>query len=360
MWIETLRLEGIRSVTAAELELGRGANVILGPNGAGKTSLLEAAFLLSYGRSFRRGGRDALVARGASGFRVFARLAHPDGRIDRLGLERVGTSWQGRLNESAVQRLSDLFAACAVCCFEPGSHELISGAAEERRSFLDWGVFHVEPTFLDLWRRYSRALKQRNLLLKQQAGDAELDPWDTELARAGEAIADLRARYFATLSSIFSTVGARFIPELGVGRLTLEPGFDLTAGSLEAALAVARDRDRSRQTTTVGPHRADWRPIFEKAPSRHHLSRGQEKLVALAAVLAQAKVHAATKGEWPIMALDDLPSELDQAHQAEVASTLLEAGSQLLVTATELPGALAAVLADARTFHVEQGVIRSA
>src|SRR5687768_14655427 len=105
MWIETLRVEHLRSVGSAELTLSPGANLIMGPNGAGKTSLLEAAFLLSYGRSFRRGGREALIQRGQAGFRVFARIQHDDGSSQRLGLERMGLAWNGRLNEAPVPRL---------------------------------------------------------------------------------------------------------------------------------------------------------------------------------------------------------------------------------------------------------------
>ena len=357
MWIETLRVERLRSVSAAELTLSPGVNLILGPNGAGKTSLLEAAFLLSYGRSFRRGGREALVQRGASGFRVFAKLQRADGSITRLGLERQGTSWQGRMDEAPVARLSDLFAACAVCCFEPGSHELISGPSDERRAFLDWGVFHVEPGFIEAWRRYSRALKQRNLLLKRAVPDAELDPWDAELARSGAEMQRFRAAYVRRLAERFEAAAAQLLPELGRGTLLLEAGWD-EAASLEESLAVSRDKDRQRQTTTVGPHRADWRIRFENAPHRHHLSRGQEKLTALAAVLAQAEVHADAKGEWPVMALDDLPSELDHAHQAQALDTLLAAGAQLLSTATEVPLGCAARLGPHATFHVEHGAVR--
>jgi DNA replication and repair protein RecF len=102
-------------------------------------------------------------------------------------------------------------------------------------------------------------------------------------------------------------------------------------------------------------HRADWSLAFEQAPLREHLSRGQEKLTALACVLAQATLFAERRGEWPVVALDDLASELDTTHQASVVRRLRVAGAQVLLTGTELPTALQAV--SARVFHVEQGVI---
>ena len=358
MWIETLRLENLRRFGQAELTLGPGPNLILGANGAGKTTLLEAAHVLSYGRSFRRGSRDALVRQGENAFRVFARLKGPEGQAHRLGIERRGGRWLGRLDDAPVERLSDLFAVCAVCCFEPGSHELISGASDTRRAFLDWGLFHVEPQFLDVWRRYQRALKQRNALLRANADDAAFAAWDVELARSGTSLNAMRQRYLDLLQPEFQAVAATLLPELGAGSLSFDPGFE--AGSAEtyaAQLEQRLPRDRIRQTTGRGPHRADWLPVYAGAPQREHLSRGQEKLTALAAVLAQARLFRHDKGEWPVVLLDDLPSELDHAHQATVLDLLFE-GAQVLITGTEPTPPIAERIDRMRVFHVEQGVVR--
>jgi DNA replication and repair protein RecF len=120
-------------------------------------------------------------------------------------------------------------------------------------------------------------------------------------------------------------------------------------------LREQRGRDLARGHTTLGAHRADWSVGFEHAPLREHLSRGQEKLAALACVLAQAALYARQRGDWPVVCLDDLASELDQVHQAAVVAQLREAGAQVLLTGTELPGALQGI--PARLFHVEQGLI---
>jgi DNA replication and repair protein RecF len=354
MWLRTLRVEHFRSFAAADCALEPGPNVFVGPNGAGKTSLLEAAYLLSHGRSFRAGGHEAVVARGADRFRVYAEVARDDGRNVRLGIERESARWQARREGERVARLSDLFLDCAVVCFEPGSHELIGGGSPERRAFLDWGVFHVERTFLDVWRRYQRALKQRNQALRDRAPDAELDVWDAELIRSGERLTALRRDYLDRLGPAFTAATAALLPELGAGRLEFGAGYD---DALETALAQGRVRDRVRQTTTRGPHRADWRPVFDGAPQREHLSRGQEKLTALAAVLAQARCFRSAAGEWPVLALDDLPSELDPAHQALVVAEIRQTGVQTLLTATHLPPALEEQIGPAAQFHVERGTV---
>jgi DNA replication and repair protein RecF len=356
--LDALRVTDLRCFASATLALAPGLNLFLGPNGSGKTSLIEAAYLLSHGHSFRRGAREALVRRGADGFVVFGAWRGVNGAPFRLGLERRAGTWSARIDDAPVRRLSDLFLRCAVCCFEPGSHALVGGAPEERRSYWDWTLFHVEPAFLDTWRRYQRALKQRNALLRQAAPDTAFAPWDAELASSGEALADQRAALLVRLEAAFQRYTAQLLPELGPAALPGEPGWDREAaddllGALERRLPL----DRVRGSTSRGPHRADFRPVFEHAPLREHLSRGQEKLTALALVLAQASLFRDVRGEWPVLAFDDLPSELDFPHQAFLLDALGGQGAQVLVTATEASPPLAARTATAAVFHVEQGQV---
>jgi DNA replication and repair protein RecF len=142
------------------------------------------------------------------------------------------------------------------------------------------------------------------------------------------------------------------LPELGALELRYRRGW-AEDRDLVQQLRELRGRDLARGHTTLGAHRADWSLSFEQAPLREHLSRGQEKLTALACLLAQAELYAECRGEWPIVCLDDLASELDQPHQAAVAAQLVAAGAQVLLTGTEVPQALQTL--PSRVFHVEQG-----
>ena len=355
MHFEELRVSGLRSLVELSLSLDSGVNVFVGPNGAGKTSVLEAAFLLSHARSFRSGAREALLQRGANQLSVFAHLRHDDGRTSRVGLGRSGSRWEARLDGSAVA-IGQLVQECAVVCFDPGSHALIAGGAEERRRYLDWGVFHVKHEFLPIWRRYQRALKQRNALLRSAdpIEDALFSPWEAELAQASHQIDELRCSYLDLLKPKLQTAITALLPELGSFALRYRRGW-AEQQDLAELLREQRGRDRARGHTTLGAHRADWSIAFEAAPVREHLSRGQEKLTALACVLAQAALYGAQRGEWPIVCLDDLASELDQTHQKAVVAQLQTVGAQILLTGTELPAALYG--APARVFHVEQGVL---
>ena len=355
MRFESLRVRGLRCLGEVNLTLAPGLNVLVGANGAGKTSVLEAMFLLSHARSFRSGAKDALLQRGAAAVSVFAELRHGDARMARLGLGRDGVRWEARVDGEKVA-LGQLLHECAVVCFEPGAHALVAGGAEERRRYLDWGVFHVEHEFLGQWRRYQRALKQRNSLLRgsQPLTDALLEPWERELALTGSVIDQARRRYLDALRPHLAEQSERLVPELGAIDLRYRRGWSDEV-ELDDALGDSRGRDCARGHTTVGAHRADWSLTFAQAPLREHLSRGQEKLAALACVLAQAALFAQGLGEWPVLCLDDLASELDLAHQAAVVDQLLAAGAQVVVTGTELPPALQA--APHRLFHVEQGQI---
>ncbi|KLD62489.1 DNA replication/repair protein RecF [Dyella japonica] len=353
MWLESLRIHGLRCLGDVVIPLEPGVTVFAGANGAGKTSILEAAFLLSHARSFRSGAKDALLQRGAESLSVFTELRHADGRGRRLGLGRQGVRWEARMDGEVVS-LSELVGECAVVCFEPGSHALIAGGAEERRRYLDWGVFHVEHEFMLAWRRYQRALKQRNALLRAStpASDALFQPWEAELDATATVIDRLRELYLAALRPHIEGAMAGLLPELGRVEMKYRRGWSEDA-SLGELLASQRGRDLARGHTTMGSHRADWSIVFEHAPQREHLSRGQEKLTALGCSLAQAALYAERRGEWPVVCLDDLASELDKAHQAAVVDQLRLVGAQVLVTGTEVPEALQQ--GPTQVFHVEQG-----
>ncbi len=353
MRFERLRIQGLRCLDDVDITPARGLNVLLGPNGAGKTSVLEAAYLLSHARSFRSGSRDALLQRGAEAMHIYGEVVDRD-RHRRLGLGRKGDRWEARIDGEPVDRLGELVQSCAVICFEPGSHALIAGAAEERRRFLDWGVFHVEHRFLSFWQRYRRALKQRNALLRgfPAPSGTMLEPWEREMDEASRVIDALRATYMRGLEAHLREVCARLLPELGDVQVSYRRGWDERM-DLHQALEERRERDRQRGHTTLGIHRADWRPGFEHAPQREHFSRGQEKLCALACHLAQARLYAEDHGEWPVICLDDLASELDATHRQSVVDSLFEAHAQVFVTGTDLMEAIP--VERACMFHVEHG-----
>lgn len=364
MRVTRLDIAGLRRFRQLRLQPGPGLNLLTGDNGAGKTSVLEALHLMAYGRSFRGRVRDGLVGPSGEAVEVFVEWETPglDGEIRRrrAGLRHTGQSWEGRLDGEAVDSLGDLCSALAVVTFEPGSHVLVSGSGEPRRRQLDWGLFHVEPGFFPLWRRYSRALRQRNALLKARTRDGQLESWEHELVQAGEPLGRYRQQYLEALLPHLQWLVAGLLPAAGGARLAYQPGWRDQELSLADALLLARDRDLATGHTSVGPHRGDWRIEYDALPGRESLSRGQAKLTALSLLLAQARYHAQVHGHWPVVSLDDMGSELDHGHQAGLLRLLADSGAQVLITGTEPPAALAALGLQVDMFHVEHGELRPA
>lgn len=352
MLLNELRIANLRNIQELEFRPAAGFNLLIGANGAGKSTILEAIYLLSHGSSFRPGRNDVLVRNGVGETSVFGVVRGLERQV-RLGLLLRSGRWVGRLDGHDTSTLTALLGECAVVCFEPGSHALISGASEGRRRFLDWGVFHVEPTFAVVARRYRLALRQRNEALRQNCSPSELLAWDDELATAAEPLVHYRSAYLQRITPHLHRLLKLYLPDLGETEVCTRGGWHAGA-ALKTLLQEQHAVDRARGHTTRGPHRADWSIRFAESPRREQLSRGQEKLCAIACVLAQAALFQADRGEWPIVVLDDLSSELDASRQRTTLESLREVG-QVFVSGTDIPAALRGSDIEYQTFHVEQG-----
>lgn len=359
MLIERLLLHDFRRFTETEFSPLPGFNLLTGDNGSGKTTILEALHLLAHGRSFRGRVRDGLIRQGAPALQVYTEWVAPDGLRRRAGLQHAGQHWQARLDGADVQQLGQLCEALAVVTFEPGSHALVDGSSEVRRRFLDWGLFHVEQGFMPEWRRYSRALKQRNALLRQRGSLSALDAWEQELAAAGEALTVLRSLHIARLQPHLDALLPRLLPAAGEVALELQPGWRRQDMSLADALLLSRERDLTVGHTTQGPHRAELRLRLRDLPGREALSRGQTKQLALALLLTQASLLAGLQGHWPLLQLDDMGAELDRWHQQRLLEVLQDTGAQVFVTGTDVPSGLQQQALPVTTFHVEHGALHS-
>ncbi len=347
MSLGELRVRNLRCIEAAELELHSGCNLIWGGNGAGKTSLLEALFLLGRGRSFRTRHSEHLIRRGAEGLTVFGRSVS--------GLHAAGVEFdrqrgaQAKVNGAVLGSLAELTLTFPVQVIDPEIHKLIEEGGRRRRRWLDWAVFHVEPRFGDWWLRYARALRQRNAALKARS-DAR--PWEVELVDLGQRISEARGAVVEALQPHWREImGTLDCPE---GELHYARGWS-AALSLSEALDGSRARDQLRQLTHPGPHRADVLIQVGGKAAREVLSRGQQKLMAAALILAQLRLLRDRSATPPTLLLDDPAAELDSTRLAAFVGEISRLGCQLVVTslAPEIPG----FRAPDRMFHVEQGRI---
>jgi DNA replication and repair protein RecF len=348
MSLASLSVTNLRGLRHASLELNPGLNLFHGPNGSGKTSILEAIFLVGRGRSFRTRHTEQLIARGQPSLTLFAQTIDPPHRI---GFEyRRDEAYTARLDGEDVRSLAELPGAFFVEVIDPEIHRLIEGTPAERRRWLDWGVFHVEPSFLDHWLRFSRALRQRNAALKQ-GGDPHV--WNGEVVAHGERVADQRSRWFETIKPYLNETIDR-LSGLDV-QLSYYRGWSAER-SLAEALVESAARDIARGSTLPGPQRADIHLKVEGKAARESLSRGQQKLVAAAMVLALLQHLREQPGPPPTLLLDDPAAELDAHRLGRLVDLVAELRCQLVVTS--LDPTLRLFGQPDRVFHVEQGVVQ--
>ncbi|MGH8283874.1 MAG: DNA replication/repair protein RecF [Gammaproteobacteria bacterium] len=353
MGLQSLLLRGFRCFRAADLEFSPNFNLIIGENASGKTSLLEAIFLLSRGRSFRTARLEIATLEAGNGFQVIGKVTGTSGPVS-IGLVREGGQLQARIAGQAPYSLAQLAEVFPIQLVDNQVHQLIRGAPRQRRQFLDWGVFHVEPSFFPIWRKYQRALRQRNALLRVGKPAREVQSWDSELIAAGETLDTLRRQYLSSLSAIAVTWAGQ---ALGGMNVTLEyrPGW-AEDQTLSGAIRGGAQRDRQAGMTQVGPHRAELLIKVDGKAAQERVSRGQEKSLAGALLLAQTAVYKELTGRPCTLLLDDLAAELDERHLARFMERVEEAGAQAFITVIDPPPLI--VERASRVFHVKQGEIR--
>ena len=350
-----LIVDDVRCIEHAELQLHAGQNLIWGGNGSGKTSLLESIFLLGRGRSFRTRNSERLIRYGRDRLVVFGRVA---GEAATGGAPIAGQplgvqvsrsdGTLARIGGATAKSLTELTQAFPVQVIDPGIHKLVEEGGHRRRRWMDWGVFHVEPQFGDWWVRYTRALKQRNAALRAQPDQASA--WNSELIRLGELIAEARRRFVEGLLP--------FWRESVLALSGLEPDLHYFKGwaqdvTLAEALTASKTRDEAKRLTHPGPHRADLLVRVNHRPAREVLSRGQQKLVAVAMTLAQLNLLQQTTATTPTLLLDDPAAELDGDHLRRFIDQVMRLRPQLVLTSLHADFRLFGT--PDQMFHVEQG-----
>ncbi|MBK8535714.1 MAG: DNA replication/repair protein RecF [Candidatus Competibacteraceae bacterium] len=358
MWVSSLDISGFRNLRPLQLSCASGLNLIIGPNASGKTSLLEALYVLGRGRSFRSRQPRELIQSGATAFRVVALMAGSDGRRVPVGIERDARELTARVGGVPTRSLVELARQIPVLLLNPDSHRLLEDGPKQRRRFMDWGLFHADPGFLDAWRRYGAALRHRNAALRMHATDRVVDAWDGELATAAPLLDRLRGIFCEALGSVLGPLAAATLGKVGVG-VEYRRGWPLEPleRGFASWLRAGRDQDRQQGHTRLGPHRADFSVRIADRPPAEALSRGQQKLLVIALVLAQAELYRRHIGDACILLIDDLPAELDAESRARVMQALAELETQLFVTAIEPVLLNAAPWREARTFRLTHGEV---
>ncbi len=362
MKITHAELTHFRSYEACELAPCEGVNVLLGDNGQGKTNVLEALYLCCTGRSHRtRQDRD-LIRWGADFASVRLEAERRDGShevevtLPALGRRRI------RIAGQEASRSGELLGHVTGVLFSPEDLRTVKDGPAERRRFVDMALSQLRPAYYYALQRYNRALKQRNETLKviaaQPAFMATLDAWDEQLAAAGAELMAHRRAYIEKLCAVAAEthqgiadgrerLEIRYLPSVTMG--------DDVQANLEA-LFGARETDLKRLTTSVGAHRDDVQILVEGRDVRAFGSQGQQRTAALSMRLSELDVMRGELGEWPMLMLDDVMSELDPGRRRQLVSHLQ--GIQTFITCTDADDLAGAEVG--RAWKVENGELREA
>jgi DNA replication and repair protein RecF len=348
--VSLFRAEGFRCLAKVEFEPDAEYNLIHGANASGKTSLLEALSYLGRGKSFRGAPISSLIRHGESEFLLFGKIDRGE-QLSSVGVRNSREGLEVRIDGDAASGGAALAEALPLQIIDPDIHNLVSGGPEERRRYLDWIAFHVEHDFLPIWRRFRRALKQRNAVLK--AGGAGIEPWNAEFVELGLRVDQAR-------HSVLEVCVA-YLEEQGAALLESPIRFEYRRGwatdkALGEAVEDSFERDLQMGSTQVGPQRGDIRLIYDERQARRLVSRGQQKLLACSMVLAATEIVQAHLERPMLLLLDDPAAELDANSLSRLMGQVFKLGSQVI--ATSLDPEVLRFPEKPAMFHVEHGELR--
>jgi DNA replication and repair protein RecF len=345
------KAENFRLFDTVEFQLHPRYNLIYGDNASGKTSALEAISYLGRGRSFRDAQTKSIVKDGQEDFLLFGQTVN-ESKQDKLGITNGSSGLALSLNGEHTGGLESLARSLPVQVIDPNIHNLVAGSPENRRRFLDWVVFHVEPSYLKVWRKYKRSLKQRNLLLKNH-NNKELRSWNKGFIALGEEINKLRCSVFEVLESAVSQISTSLLDD-GVS-FHYDRGWPDNQ-NLEESLIKSETRDIQLKSTQIGPHRADISITYAACRAKKHISRGQQKLLACAMVLGSVEIVQEYMDSPILLLLDDPSAELDNNSLDKLMKEVVAMGPQIIATSIEkhenfFPD-------EYFVFHVEHGKVK--
>jgi len=378
MHLQTLRIRRFRNLADIQLTLPRGLTVFWGDNAQGKTNIVEAVYLLATGRSFRTSREEeCLPLDGPAGATAVAEGGMLRGGIAHdICVAFTRQSKTVRVDGKPLARLTDLWGVLATVLFTPADLQTVLGGPSGRRQYIDIALSQVDPSYLEALKRFSRALRQRNALLRRPPPlssrcRGQIEAYEPLLAEAAARlfigrrgfvarVTDLAARRHLALAGRDERLACRYDHFL---RPVLDGGPDTPIDALseqEVAnlygdlLARRREDDILRQQTLSGPHRDDLNLLVDDREARFFASQGQARTTALSLRLAEVDYIREAVGHAPLLLLDDILSELDPQRLQSLLSSLAEADLQTILTTTDLEP-LRPVLARATAWKVHHG-----
>ncbi len=370
MLVRSVALTKYRNYDSLSLETGNRINLFVGPNAQGKTNLLEALFVLSITKSHRTHKDRELIRWNAERAVLQASV---DKKYGPVALE-VAVSAGGKavkINGLEQRKLSSYVGALNVVMFAPEDLDIVKGSPAVRRRFMDMEIGQIQPMYLYELSQYQKTLAQRNNFLKQHHGTLSvasqtmLDVWDEQLATYGIKIMKKRQNFIGKLQKWAESIHGGITKQQESLLIRYSPTLDMERNEEETVfferfmikLSQMREQDVRRGTTQFGPHRDDVHFFINGNEVHVFGSQGQQRTTALSLKLAEIELIHEEVGEYPILLLDDVLSELDQYRQTQLIETF-QSKVQTFVTTTGVEAIDFSKLDDVGIYHVLDGTVR--
>jgi DNA replication and repair protein RecF len=342
---QTVALQHFRNLGLVEITLAGRRTFLRGANAQGKTNFLEALGYVTALRSFRAAETRALIGLGQPQAGLGFMLEHETFGESRVTITLKPDGRDVTWEQGKVMRLADFIGKFPTVVFSSQDNQLLRGSPSLRRRWLDLTLAAMDAGYLLSLQSFTRAVAERNVLLKQpirqaqgRGGDtAAIEAFEHELAIHATAVVAARAAGLTALSELFRTAHARLVPEGETAGLVYAPDTAAATAADFAALQVKnRPRDTLLKSTERGPHRDDLELLLNGRPARQFASEGQQRCLVIALRLAQAAYFKAKGGITPVLLCDDVLGELDPERRARFWNAL-DHDPQVIATGTSLP-----------------------
>ncbi len=342
--VTSVRVQHVRAHKQYSLAVSPNVTLVTGANGSGKTSLIEALYVALQGSSFKGTDSD-MLERGAPWYRIDVECDDGAARVVKFDPSREAGRKQFIIDGKTNYRLLPKYKY-PVVLFEPDDLRLLSGSPARRRQFIDTFVSQLDPGYGVALRRYERALKQRNALLKRDAAGDDLFAWDVSLSEYGAHIMTQRIRFIKELDGRLNGVYASIShTDDTVNVMYSQAAHGNVQQKLLSDLHAHVEKDKLLGFTSVGPHRHDVLFHFNGSPALSVASRGEVRSVVLALKFLEVEIIQAVTGKQPVVLLDDVFSELDKDRQNYLIDSMKQ--NQIIITsATHHVGLKAGQVAD--------------
>lgn len=360
MFVEKLKLNGFRNYSEESVNFLPGINLIVGKNGQGKTNLLEAIYFSAVGRSPKTTKDAELINWEKQRASFLLKCSKKAGTKEIEVIFQKGSKKVIRVNGVNLLKIGDLLGNVNVVFFSPDELKLVKDAPQDRRKFMDMDISQLSKNYFYLLTKYNKIIDQRNKLLKNNVSpkiiEQTLPIWDIQLAETGSKIIRFRMQFLEKLKAVakeahsYLTKGNEVL-SIEYAGITGENEENVKQKILKE-LSQCREKDIKLGFTNVGPHRDDIKLVVNGVDIRSFGSQGQQRTVALSMKLAELEIFKEEVGEYPILLLDDVLSELDQDRQQRLVAYAKKL--QTIITTTQYDPFM---FQDANIIKVEQGKV---